>query len=135
MTAGNVRFLTPARSALPSGLGFTQKVLKASTTGSQTFQILGRLHFCEDATSAAECGEFCGDATSQCSASVYSLRWTSGPPEWPEAVKLSSRPLEIAPPENVGEDDTRVYADSLNFIPAIGDTKTRRVVPPGPEIV
>jgi hypothetical protein len=55
--------------------------------------------------------------------------------EGPEAVKLSSRPLEIAPPENVGEDDTRVYADSLNFIPAIGDTKTRRVVPPGPEIV
>jgi hypothetical protein len=41
--------------------------------------------------------------------------------EGPEAVKLSSRPLEIAPPENVGEDDTRVYADSLNFIPAIGD--------------
>ena len=50
-----------------------------------------------------------------------SLRWTSELPEGPEAVKLSSRLLEIAPPENVGEDDTRVYADSLNFIPAIGE--------------
>jgi hypothetical protein len=51
---------------------------------------------------------------------LYSLRWTSELPEGPEAVKLSSRLLEIAPPENVGEDDTRVYANSLNFIPAIG---------------
>jgi hypothetical protein len=49
------------------------------------------------------------------------LRWTSEPPERPEAIKLSSRLLEIAPPENLGEDDNRVYANSLNFIPAIGD--------------
>jgi len=34
MTPGNVEFLRLERSALLCGLGFTQKVLKASTTGS-----------------------------------------------------------------------------------------------------
>jgi hypothetical protein len=43
MRPRNVRFLTPERSALLSGLGFTQKVLKASTTGSQTHEKLSRL--------------------------------------------------------------------------------------------
>ena len=45
MRPRNVRFLTPERSALLSGLGFTQKVLKASTTGSQfSFDRIRRLH-------------------------------------------------------------------------------------------
>ena len=35
MRPGNVRSLTTQRSALPSGLGFTQKVLKASATGTR----------------------------------------------------------------------------------------------------
>ena len=35
MTPGDVEFLTLERSALPCGLGLTQKVLKASTTASQ----------------------------------------------------------------------------------------------------
>ena len=39
MTPGNVEFLRLERSALLCGLGFTQKVLKASTTGRQIIKI------------------------------------------------------------------------------------------------
>jgi hypothetical protein len=38
-----MRSLTLERSALPSRLGFTQKVLKASTTGSQIDEKFSRL--------------------------------------------------------------------------------------------